>query len=95
MSRVEPSERVNCSTMPSTGCAANFWGIRYQGMAVSSTVWTQKMNSERRPMAWMAWVTTFSTLRWNQMTMERMPRPVTASSRMLTGPRVHSAIETT
>lgn len=40
---------------PCTGWSAYFAAIRYHGMAVSSTVWMQKMKSERRPTHSMAW----------------------------------------
>ena len=87
-------ESGNCKITPSTGWAANFGGIRYHGIAVSSTVWMQKIYRDRRPMAWMPRVTKLSTRRWNQRTMDRMPRPAPASSRMLTGPKFHWAMET-
>ena len=40
-----------CSHMPSTGRSENLATIRYQGMAMISTVCMQKMWSERRPTA--------------------------------------------
>ena len=81
-------------TRPRASRPANFCAIRYQGMAVSSTVWMQKMYSDRWPMACTPWVMKLSTWRWKKSSSDSIPRPVIASSRMLTGPKVHSAIET-
>ena len=50
-SQIEPRAMAYCSHMPSTGCAENFATIRYHGIAMISTVCTQKMFSERRPTA--------------------------------------------
>ena len=81
-----------CSHMPSTGRSENLATIRYQGMAMISTVCIQKMWSERRPTA--SRKRTMRPWKWLSRMNSRMnKRPAAPSRKMLRGPSDHSASE--
>ena len=73
MAKMDASESTNCKSIPCTGRSAYFAAIRYHGIAVSSTVWMQKMKSERRPTHSMAWEMGPSTRRCNFRKSRMMP----------------------
>src|SRR5699024_6413559 len=81
------------ASSPTMGFAANWAANRYQGTAISSTVWRQKMWRDRRPTPSRKWVRAFSQRLPSRTKRVMIHRPMTPLTKMPTGPRVHSPMD--